>query len=122
MLAQKLYPCPCCGFETLSNEITWDVCMLCYWEDDGQNDADADEPNYGPNGDLSLTDARANFLDHGHMYSLEDGANIFALRYPTKERLDWVKYALAVRKGEEALDKTLFESLRIADEITREID
>ena len=122
MLAQKRYSCPCCGFDTLEELNVFDDCFLCYWEDDGQGDHGADEPNYGVNGDMSLTEARTNFLDHGHKYPLDGTALPFAIKYPTRERRDWVRYALSVRKGDEPLDKALFESLRIADEFTRELE
>jgi hypothetical protein len=55
------YPCPCCGYRTLTELGAFEMCPVCWWEDDGQNDADADVVRGGPNGDLSLTDARANF-------------------------------------------------------------
>ena len=38
---------------------------LCFWEDDGQDDRDADEVCGGPNGTLSLTEARASFRNLG---------------------------------------------------------
>lgn len=41
------------------------VCHVCFWEDDGQDDPSADEVWGGPNGDLSLTQARANFTKFG---------------------------------------------------------
>ncbi|MGW4819347.1 CPCC family cysteine-rich protein [Streptomyces sp. NPDC004227] len=34
---------------------------VCFWEDDGQDDHDADRVRGGPNGRLSLTEARKNF-------------------------------------------------------------
>jgi hypothetical protein len=37
------------------------MCPVCWWEDDGQDDRDADEVRGGPNGVLSLTQARANY-------------------------------------------------------------
>jgi hypothetical protein len=38
---------------------------VCFWEDDGQDDHDADEVRGGPNSDLSLTLARLNFREFG---------------------------------------------------------
>jgi hypothetical protein len=38
---------------------------VCFWEDDGQDDGDADENRGGPNGSLRLTEARANYLRLG---------------------------------------------------------
>jgi hypothetical protein len=55
------YPCPCCGFITLSERGGFDICPVCFWEDDGQDEHDAPEVRGGPNGALSLLAARANF-------------------------------------------------------------
>lgn len=43
---------------------------MCFWEDDGQDDHDADEIRGGPNGTLSLTQARENFRQCGACDSL----------------------------------------------------
>ena len=39
----------------------YEICPVCYWEDDGQGDDDAEIVRGGPNGSLSLTVARQNF-------------------------------------------------------------
>jgi hypothetical protein len=57
--------CPCCGCKTLSERTAFEICDVCYWEDDGQDDADADECRSGPNGTPSLREARANYLRFG---------------------------------------------------------
>ena len=57
--------CPCCGCTTLSERTAFEICEVCYWEDDGQDDGDADENRGGPNGSLSLSQARANYLRCG---------------------------------------------------------
>ena len=36
-------PCPCCGNLTLSARSRFEICPVCGWEDDGQDDADAHE-------------------------------------------------------------------------------
>jgi len=59
--AQGPYGCPCCGFITLTERSADEICPVCFWEDDGQDDHDADLVRGGPNGVLSLTAARANF-------------------------------------------------------------
>jgi hypothetical protein len=59
------YRCPCCGYQTLPERGEYDICPVCFWEDDGQDDADADTVRGGPNGRLSLTQARANFGKFG---------------------------------------------------------
>jgi len=28
------FPCPCCGAETIKQPRMYDVCTICYWEDD----------------------------------------------------------------------------------------
>src|SRR6267143_2433569 len=60
----KAYRCPCCHFKTLHERGGFFICPVCFWEDDGQDDHDADEVRGGPNGSLSLTQARANFLKY----------------------------------------------------------
>jgi hypothetical protein len=40
----------------------FEICPVCFWEDDGQDDPDADVVLGGPNGQLSLTQARNNGL------------------------------------------------------------
>jgi Cysteine-rich CPCC len=57
--------CPCCGYLTLPSRSDYEICPVCFWEDDGQGDAAANEVYGGPNGSLSLTQARANFAAHG---------------------------------------------------------
>lgn len=47
--------CSCCGFRTGPG-----TCPICFWTNDGQADPDAIVPD-GPNGELSLSDARLNF-------------------------------------------------------------
>ncbi|WP_142215115.1 CPCC family cysteine-rich protein [Streptomyces sp. SLBN-118] len=55
------YRCPCCGYITLAERGAFEICEVCYWEDDGQDEHDADEVRGGPNHDLSLRQARQNF-------------------------------------------------------------
>lgn len=44
--AEELYPCPCCGFKTLTERYDsaegtgYDICPYCKWEDDGTIDVD----------------------------------------------------------------------------------
>jgi hypothetical protein len=59
------YRCPCCGSLTLPTRGGFELCPVCFWEDDGQDDHDADEVRCGPNGNLSLTQARANYGEFG---------------------------------------------------------
>ena len=63
--AGVLYRCPCCHCRTLQQRGGYDICPICFWEDDGQDDADADTVRGGPNGLLSLTMARQNYIALG---------------------------------------------------------
>jgi hypothetical protein len=60
-----LYRCPCCGFRTLKERGGYNICPVCFWEDDGQDDPDAGIVRGGPNGSLSLAQARMNFKEFG---------------------------------------------------------
>jgi hypothetical protein len=55
------FPCPCCGSRTLGELACYEICPVCFWEDDGQGDNDADLVRGGPNRHLSLTVARESF-------------------------------------------------------------
>ena len=57
--------CPCCRFLTLSERGGFEICEVCFWEDDGQDDSDAEIVRGGPNGYLSLEQARRNFAAFG---------------------------------------------------------
>jgi len=59
------HACPCCLFITLGERGRFEICEVCFWEDDGQDERDADVVRSGPNGGLSLTKARANFVAFG---------------------------------------------------------
>ena len=59
------YGCPVCRSLTLPARGAFELCPVCFWEDDGQDDHDADEIRGGPNGVLSLTQARANYAEFG---------------------------------------------------------
>lgn len=57
--------CPCCGYKTLDERGTFDICAVCFWEDDGQDEDDADDVWGGPNGEISLTEGRSNYKEFG---------------------------------------------------------
>ncbi len=55
----ELFQCPCCDFFTLDERAGYDICPVCYWEDDGTDLADPDSTS-GPN-HISLRAGRENF-------------------------------------------------------------
>ncbi len=58
-----MYRCLCCGFRTLSEEPpgTFQICPVCYWEDDNVQAADPDFE--GGANRVSLNQARRNFAE-----------------------------------------------------------
>jgi Cysteine-rich CPCC len=57
---------PCCGHRTLPERGMHDWCQECGWEDDGQDNHDVEAAvRRGPNGGLSLLDARAVYVARG---------------------------------------------------------
>lgn len=51
--------CPCCDYYSLQERGGFEVCPVCYWEDDGQ-DLDRLDEISGPN-HITLRAARLNF-------------------------------------------------------------
>ena len=94
--------CPCCGFPTLTKRADDEICGVCGWQDDGQDDPRADEVWGGPNRGYSLNVARANFRSHGHMFAAGEG--IRRVEQPSPERLELLGYVGRVRDGIEELD------------------
>lgn len=64
--------CPCCGYPTLQSRQQFEICYLCDWEDDGQDDHDAELILGGPNDEYSLALARSNFTHRASMYLAND--------------------------------------------------
>jgi len=75
--------CPCCFCKTLSERGEFEICAVCFWEDDGQDEYDADVVRGGPNGALSLTQARANYRKIGAC----DARSVANVRSPRPEEL-----------------------------------
>ena len=59
------FRCPCCGYRTLTAPESMELCPICWWEDDGQEDADAGEIRLTVNGALSLSEARMHYAECG---------------------------------------------------------
>jgi hypothetical protein len=59
------YRCPCCRYKTLRGRAQDEICPVCFWHDDGQDEHDADQVRGGPNYELSLSRARENFRQIG---------------------------------------------------------
>jgi hypothetical protein len=61
----RRFKCPCCRFLTLEQRGGFEICPVCFWEDDGQDEHDAAIVRGGPNGGLSLGQARRNYATFG---------------------------------------------------------
>jgi hypothetical protein len=62
---RKKYPCPCCWYLTLEAEApgTYELCPVCYWEDDPVAANNINEPSEINH--LSLRQAQDNFKRFG---------------------------------------------------------
>jgi hypothetical protein len=67
--------CPCCYLPTLTTRQGFEICSICGWEDDGQDDQNADKILGGPNSNYSLTEARMNFITYFTSYRPSDTNN-----------------------------------------------
>ena len=98
------FACPCCGRPSLFVPAEYDICPICFWEDDGQDDPNAAEVWGGPNRDYSLAEARENFREHGTMYRPADRKRFEQQTAPDrksfKRRLDAVYSRLALTEDE----------------------
>ena len=76
----KKYQCPCCGYYTLDyGPGRFDICQVCYWEDDL---VQSDDPNYwGGANVISLNDARENYKNFG----ASEKCFLDSVRPPTEE-------------------------------------
>ena len=54
-----MHQCACCDHFTLENRGQYDICPVCFWEDDGL-DVDQPDAHSGPN-QMSLREGRHNF-------------------------------------------------------------
>lgn len=74
MIDTRKYACLCCGFYTLDAAPgNFDICPVCYWEDD--NIQRLDQNYKGGANDISLNEARRNYKQIGamspeHLYSV----------------------------------------------------
>ncbi|MFB9845542.1 CPCC family cysteine-rich protein [Mucilaginibacter ginsenosidivorans] len=59
----QLISCPCCGYKTLPTRSEYDICMVCYWEDDGLSGSDANR--YSSVNKMTLDDVKRNFENLG---------------------------------------------------------
>lgn len=79
--SQKKFQCPCCGYFTLPESGEFDICPVCYWEDDPVQSRDIDFS--GGANTVCLRDARENYTSCGAF----DEKFIPFVREPSEEEL-----------------------------------
>lgn len=65
LVTMKTFACPCCGYKTFDHEPdgSYNICGVCFWEDDP---IQLEDPDYeGGANPMSLRQAQRNFLEFG---------------------------------------------------------
>lgn len=57
------YTCPCCGYRTLEEAHGYDICSICFWEDDYSQFENVDLA--GVANKVSLRQAQQNYIKFG---------------------------------------------------------
>jgi hypothetical protein len=79
--------CPCCGYYTLPARCSWEICLICFWEDDGQDELDGDKIYGGPNGADSLTTYRVEFDRKSRLYKENNPDSALSIAFNDLDRL-----------------------------------
>lgn len=61
--APVLEKCPCCGYRTIKEKGAYEICRVCFWEDDRKDDRNAD--SFSHVNHIALKEARDNFIKTG---------------------------------------------------------
>ncbi|WP_420493082.1 CPCC family cysteine-rich protein [Serratia fonticola] len=60
MMENELYPCPCCGKNTIGELGSYEICTVCGWEDDP---VQSEDPDFAGGANTpSLNEAKRDFL------------------------------------------------------------
>ncbi|MCL8250039.1 hypothetical protein AERO_01470 [Aeromicrobium fastidiosum] len=113
-----MHPCPCCGYRTLDSLGDYELCPVCWWEDDGLEPWRVSGPN-----NQTLVEAQHAFLTDERPYRQREGK----VRAPRKKEArdpSWQPLerspelvARAERAREEHERQLADESRRFAEEI-----
>jgi hypothetical protein len=83
-----MYPCPCCGYTTLPGRGDYDLCPVCWWEDEGVEPWEYSGPNA-----VTLVEAQQEYLSESRPYRHRPGK----VRAPKRREArdpDWQPYEL----------------------------
>ena len=118
----NMHPCPCCGYKTLTARSYYELCPVCWWEDEGTEPWEFSDPN-----GETLVEAQQRFLQESRPYRLRDGK----VRAPKKREAraqDWRPIEVTdelLAKVEEAKaeqERLWEEEERRANEVLAELD
>lgn len=110
--------CPCCGHPTLTERGAYEVCTICWWEDEATAFDDAPETESAANHGYTLARARENVADHFDMYDPGQGIGVVADPSPGRKAL--LAYLTAVRAGERGYDARVLHGLLRSDAAARQ--
>lgn len=111
--------CPCCQMPTLKTRAGFDICGICFWEDDGQDDENADQVLGGPNHSYSLTEARANFAKYQTMYRPTDTRHFLRETQHDEEKKQLCQAFLAAMEKQLEADQLWEQAFRMEDQFER---
>ena len=83
-----MHPCPCCGYRTLPQRGAYDLCPVCWWEDEGLEPWEYS----GPNG-RTLVEAQQEYLAQHRPYRLRAG-KVRAPKRGEERDPDWRPFEL----------------------------
>lgn len=111
---RHVHPCPCCGYRTLPSLGDYELCPVCWWEDDGGEPWDFS----GPNGQ-TLIEGQREFLALRRPYLLRSGK----VRAPRKrEARDpaWCPYEMTA-EVRVRIAEAYAEQRRLGEESARQV-
>ncbi|MBK1897372.1 CPCC family cysteine-rich protein [Chryseobacterium paridis] len=60
-IPKELFTCSCCSYKTILEKGNYQICKVCFWEDDGGNDGS----KYSHVNHMTLNEAKDNFKNKG---------------------------------------------------------
>jgi hypothetical protein len=112
----KIFTCPGCGYPTLSNRGVFEICIVCDWENDRQDDKTADEEWGSPNGSLSLTENRINIGKASEQIAfskagaiISEPSDVFAIIQYYSDKLEETSSKMT---GSETMEHPLWNELK----------
>lgn len=114
------YTCPCCGYKILDNEHEYDICPICFWEDDWWQ---ADNPYLsGGANHVSLYNAQRNY----QLFGACEREVLKYVRKPSNNEAvgsDWREiHGLTVKEISEAYKLSLMIGLFSLEDVLKWVD